>query len=545
MAAATERGVPLVIELRDYQNELVDGSLAAWQTGARRIAMVLATGGGKTPTFSKIAGMAVAAGQGVLVLAHRDELLDAAIEKLGWINPGVKIGRLQGATKEYRAPVVVGSVLTAAGKIALPLLRSRRWGLIIVDETHHIVAETYMRVLRELGAFEPDGPLVLGVTATLGRADRKALGDVFEAVVEPQIGLLDLIKRGFLVRPRGIRVRIADLDMSRVKKVAGELNQGQLGAAMSAAMAPKRIVEAWFEHAAGRPTMAFMPSVDVSKEVVEAFRAEGVAAVHIDAKTPKGDRDNPEPGTRRWCLNEFRAGRITLICNVGLFTEGTDLPSISCVILKMTMSVLLYMQMVGRGLRLHPGKEDCVVLDPCGVTGRHKLATLVNLGGAGDIEVDEVPDDLLMYEEDLADELVETEDIGRVETQYADGDLDHELFDLFEQSHSAWLRTSGGIWFLPTPEGFIYLAPRADDRYDLCWFLEAARYRVRTADRGVIQAGMEIGYAMAAGDDYVSKVPHWQNARDASWRADAAWAASADANAKRRASAALDPAHAQ
>lgn len=530
-----------MITLRDYQDELVEGSLKAWQTGARRIAMVLATGGGKTPTFSKLAGMAVAAGQGVLVLAHRDELLDAAIEKLEMVNPGIKVGRLQGATKQYRAPVVVGSVLTAAGKVALPMLRSRRWGLIIVDETHHIVAETYMRVLRELGAFEPDGPLVLGVTATLGRADRKALGDVFEAVVDPQIGLIDLIKRGYLVKPRGIRVRIADLDMSRVRSVAGELNQGQLGAAMSAAMAPRRIVEAWLEHAKDRPTMAFMPSIDVSKEVVEAFCAEGITAVHIDAKTPKGDRTNPEPGTRRWCLNEFRDGRITVICNVGLFTEGTDLPTISCVILKMTMSALLYQQMVGRGLRLSPGKRDCVVLDPCAVTTKHKLATMVSLGGAGDIDVDEIPDDLLMYEEELADiDTTELDEQGVAEpVEYADGDLDHELFDLFSESHSAWLRTNGGIWFLPTPEGFVYLAPRVEDRYDLCWHLEK-QWQRPSAGSGVIQAGMEIGYAMAAGDAYVASVPYWQNQRAAQWRGNERAAARHDANAVRRASAVLD-----
>lgn len=522
-----------MITLFDYQQELVDGALELWRQGHRRIAMVMATGGGKTPTFSKVAGLANAAGQGVLVLAHRRELLDQAIDKLEQVNPGIGIGRLDGSTKEYRAPVVVGSVATAAGRTTLPLLKMRQWGLIIVDETHHIVAGSYMKILRELGAFEPDGPLVLGVTATLGRADRKALSDVFEAVVEPQIGLLDLIKRGRLVRPRGIRVRIADLDLSRVRSVAGDLGQAQLGAAMSAAMAPKRLLEAWLEHAKGRSTMAFMPSIEISKEVVEEFRAAGIAAVHLDGSTADDVREK--------ALDDFRAGRITMISNVGLFTEGTDLPCIECVILKMTMSGLLYQQMVGRGLRLHPGKRDCIILDPTGVTGRHKLATMVNLNGPGDIDVDEVPDELLMYEEDLEDvDAAEAEDAGRPETEYADGDLDHELFDLFAESHSAWLRTAGGIWFLPTPEGFIYLAPRPHDRYDLCWFLEAARYRVATADRGVIQSDMEIGYAMAAGDDYVSRVPHWQNARDAAWRADARHTARYDANAKRRASAALD-----
>jgi superfamily II DNA or RNA helicase len=522
-----------VIKLFDYQEELVEGAIACWRQGYRRIAMVMATGGGKTPTFSRLAGMCAESGRGVLVLAHRTELIDQAIDKLEQVNPGIRIGRLQGTKKEYRAPVVVGSVATAATATTLALLRARQWGLIIVDETHHIVAETYMRILRELGAFEPDGPLVLGVTATLGRADRKALGDVFEAVIEPQIGLLDLIRRGRLVRPRGIRVRIADLDLSRVKTVAGDLGQRQLGAAMSAAMAPARLIEAWTEHAKGRPTMAFMPSIDISKEVVEAFRAAGVAAVHLDGTTPDDVREK--------ALDDFRAGRITLISNVGLFTEGTDLPIIECVILKMTTSGLLYQQMVGRGLRLYPGKKDCVILDPTGVTGRHKLATMVNLNGPGDIEVDEVPDDLLMYEEDLAEAEAEpAEDVGAEHPEYADGDLDHELFDLFAESHSAWLRTAGGVWFLPTPEGFIYLAPRPHDRYDLCWFLEPARFRRNTAERGVIQADMEIGYAMAAGDEYVARVPYWQNSRDAEWRRDPDRASRSDANAKRRASAALD-----
>lgn len=523
-----------MITLFDYQQEQVDGALSLWAAGHRRIAMVMATGGGKTPTFSAVAGMAVTSGQGVLVLAHRTELIDQAIDKLQQVNPGIRVGRLQGADKQYRAPVVVGSVATAATKATLSLLKMRRWGLIIVDETHHIVAESYMRILRELGAFEPDGPLVLGATATLGRTDRKALSDVFEAVVEPQVGLLDLIKRGRLVRPRGIRVRIDGLDLNKVNKVAGDLGQRQLGAAMSAAMAPKRIVEAWQEHAAGRLTMAFMPSIEISKEVVEAFRAAGVAAVHLDGNTPDAVRDAT--------LDDFRAGRVTLICNVGLFTEGTDLPMIECVILKMTMSTLLYMQMVGRGVRLWPGKKDCVVLDPCGVTTRHKLATLVNLNGPGDIDEGEIPDDLLVYEEDDAEA---AEDVGRPETEYADGDLSHELFDLFEQSHSAWLRTPGGRWFLPTPAGFVYLVSRGHDRYDLCWCIDPALSHSRKAQsgsfqRGVIQADMEIGYAMAAGDDYVARQPQWQLARDADWRQDGVRVGRFNASRILRASVALD-----
>lgn len=476
--------------------------------------MVMATGGGKTPTAMAIANLSLDAGLPVLWIAHRTELIDQAIDKARQVAPGRRIGRLQGRVKEYRAELVVGSVQTAATPTTLPLLVRRQWGLIVVDETHHVTADTYMRVLRDLGAYAPDGPLVLGVTATLDRADGRALGEVFEAVVEPQIGLIDLIRHPegpFLVRPRGIRVRIADLNLDRVKRTAGDFNAGALGAAMSAAMAPQRIVEAWQEHAKGRPTVAFMPTVAISIEQAEAFRGAGYRAVHLDGTTPAADRERS--------LEAFRRGEVEILCNVGLFTEGTDLPSISCVILgRPTSSTGLYQQMVGRGLRIHPDKRDCIVLDVSGVTGRHKLATLVSLGGADRPE--DMPDDLLMYEEDLTGEdpdaaldIDPDTPLDNEGPEYADGDTVHELVDLFGQSHSAWLRTDGGVWFLATPHGYVYLARRAEaERYDLAYYAHSAR------QRGVIQDNLTIEYAMAAGDEYVASNPIWQAERSAPWR---------------------------
>lgn len=501
--------------LRPYQQDLVAGVLARWQEGARRVAMVMATGGGKTPTAMTIAEMSVAAGRPVLWLAHRTELIDQAMDKARQVAPGRRIGRLQGTAKQFRAEIVVGSVQTASTPGSLNLLRSRQWGLIVVDETHHVAADTYQRVLRELRAFEPDGPLTLGVTATLDRADGLALGQTFEAVADPRVGLIDLIRSDppYLVPPRGIRVKIAGLDLGRVRRTVGDFNSGALGAAMSAAMAPQRIVEAWEEHAKGRPTVAFLPTVAISIEQAEAFRAAGYAAVHLDGTTGASARAD--------ALDRFRAGDVDVLCNVGLFTEGTDLPSIACVILgRPTSSTPLYQQMVGRGLRLHPGKRDCIILDVTGVTGRHKLATLASLGGADSPEG--IPDDLLMYEEDLTSEDVEAyDDTGESDAagqdpepvEYADGDLAHELVDLFGKSHSAWLRTPGGRWFLPAGnQGFVYLAPRGADRYDLCWATSAPRAM------GHIQYDMEIGYAMAAGDEYVAARPLWQLDRGAPWR---------------------------
>lgn len=503
--------------LRPYQLELVEGALKLWRQGYRRIAGVMATGGGKTPTAMSIANLSLDAGLPVLWIAHRAELIDQAIDKARQVAAGRRIGRLQGRDKQYRAEIVVGSVQTACTKSTLPLLKTRRWGLIVIDETHHATADTYVRILRELGAYDEGGPLVLGVTATLDRSDGRALGEVFEAVIEPQIGLIDLIRHPegpFLVPPRGVRVKIAELDLAHVRRVAGDFNSGALGAAMSAAMAPKRIVEAWIEHAQGCPTIAFLPTVALSIEQAQAFNDAGIPAVHLDGTTPAAERAR--------ALDEYRAGRIVVLCNVGLFTEGTDLPSTSCVILgRPTWSSTLYQQMVGRGLRLYPGKRFCWILDVTGVTGRHRLATLASLGGAPGEE--EMPDELLMYEEDEAgielpadDDHTET---GEAEEQvYADGDLAHELVDLFGESHSSWLRTPGGRWFVPAgTQGFVFLVPSMSgesDRYDVRWM---------TFDRGhegLIRSDMELGYAMAAADEFVAERPMWQAERNAPWRAE-------------------------
>lgn len=501
--------------LRPYQQELVDGMLAEWRVGFRRIAAVMATGGGKTPTAMTVAEMSLKNGLPTLWIAHRTELIDQAIDKAEQVAPGRRIGRMQGRVKQYRAELVVASIQTASTQSSLSMLKSRRWGLIVIDETHHVVADTYVRLLRELRAYESDGPLVLGVTATLDRQDDRALGDVFESVVTPQIGLIDLIRAPapgpYLVPPRGVRVKIAELDLAHVKRTAGDFNSGALGSAMSAAMAPKRIVEAWQEHAPERPTVAFLPTVALSIEQAQTFNDAGIIARHLDGSTPAAERAE--------ALEAFRRGETMILCNVGLFTEGTDLPSIACVILgRPTSSASLYQQMVGRGLRLHPGKRDCVVLDVTGVTGRHKLATLASLGGASG--PDEMPDDLLLYEvDDDADELVELPvelDAPGDDAEppvYADGDLAHELVDLFGQSYSSWLRTPGGSWFVPAgAAGFVYLDALPDDRY---------RLKYVTADgahRGELRSDMEIGYAMAAGDEYVSSRPEWQAERTAPWR---------------------------
>jgi superfamily II DNA or RNA helicase len=488
----------------------------------------MATGGGKTPTAMRLADMSIEQGLPVLWIAHRTELIDQAIDKAQQVAPSRRIGRFQGRVRQWRSDLVVGSIQTVSTEASLNVLGSRRWGLIVIDETHHATAATYRRVLDRLGCYGEAGPLVLGVTATLDRADGASLGEIFESVADPRIGLLDLIRSTppYLVPPRGIRVKIDDLDLGAVRQTAGDLNAGQLGAAMAAAMAPQKIVEAWIEHAKGRPTIAFLPTVAISIEQAEAFNQAGIVAVHLDGTTAAADRAT--------ALDEFREGKIEVLCNVGLFTEGTDLPSVACVVLgRPTSSGSLYQQMVGRGLRLHPGKADCIILDVTGVTGRHRLATMASLDGAPSPE--KIPDELLLYEDEQVDDVAgddEDDPDSAQAADYATGKLEHELIDLFGQSHSAWLRTDGGKWFLPHPDGMVYLEPTEHGRYDLNWFTDGRH--------GTIQDDMEIGYAMAAGDEYVARVPIWQLDREADWRKSAARVARWERTARNKASIALD-----
>jgi superfamily II DNA or RNA helicase len=518
--------------LRDYQQDLVEGAFRLWMNERRRrIAMVLATGGGKTVVGMRIAETMLSSfGLPVLWIAHRTELIDQAVDKAQQVAPTRRIGRYQGSTKEYKAEVVVASIQTASTPTGLARLSTRRWGLIVVDETHHVAADTYVRVLKTLGAYEPTGPLVLGITATLDRGDRRSLGEIFEEVVDPVIGLAELIKREYLVPLRGIRIRIADLDLDKVKRSAGDFSGRALGQAMSDAMAPRRIVEAWQEHAKGRQTLAFLPSVEMSRDQAAAFVAAGIPAVHCDADTPKEQRAG--------ALNAYRTGTVTVICNVGLFTEGTDLPETECVILgRPTSSTPLYQQMAGRGTRLAPGKRDCIILDVAGSTKRHKLATLVSLSGAEGPE--DMPDDLLVYEIDELSDDVDLDtlpDAGEATEpiDYADGDLEHEMFDLFGKSHSTWLRTLGGRWFIPAGHGgYLYLVPASPDRYHLRY------WHAPSGTGGALREDMEIGYAMAAGDEIVEQNPVWMMHRDAGWRAGGR-GERFDREAIRRASAVLD-----
>jgi ATP-dependent helicase IRC3 len=377
------------LTLRPYQVEALEKVTARAGEGVRRQLGVAATGLGKTVMFCALAEQM---GCRTLILAHRDELISQAAGKVREVWPEApSIGIVQGGTNESGAHVVVASVQTVSRRNRLHQLGpahgavdgldgallaggwANPFGLVVVDEAHHTAAETYRRILDHLGAGKPDGPLLLGVTATPDRGDGKGLDDLFDEI-SFTYDILWGIRAGYLCDLRGRAIRVADLDVRGIAVSRGDYQTGAAGEALLDAGAPDVIAEAWLEHARGRRTLVFTPTVETAQLTAAAFRHRGVAAESVSGGTSMEDR--------RLILKRFDRGEIDVVVNCMVLTEGYDAPRVDCIVVaRPTKSRALYTQMVGRGTRRHPDKTDCLVLDVVGASDEHSLVTIPSLFG--------------------------------------------------------------------------------------------------------------------------------------------------------------------
>lgn len=354
------------MELRDYQVECCDAVDKAFAGGQEYCLVELPTASGKTVTFVETIRRR---GGRALVLAHREELLNQATDKLvaAGIHPW-QIGRVMAGRNEHDHEIVVASVQTLARSARRAPLMRQHWDTIVVDEAHHSPAESYQNILRDLVGHE-HGTLVLGVTATI---NRKGMGDIWGEPVYSK-SILEMIDAGWLSELKAKRIAL-DMSFKGVRKAAGDYRADDLAGALLKAEAPRIVVKRWMEEADNRHTLVFTPTVPVAHAVAEAFGEQGIDAEAIDGTTAATDRAG--------AIERFRSGETMVLCNCALFTEGVDLPMCSCVVIaRPTLSPLLYAQMLGRGLRLHPGKDDCLILDLAGASKRHTLGKLKQADG--------------------------------------------------------------------------------------------------------------------------------------------------------------------
>lgn len=442
-------------QLREYQRDAADAAFDGWERGLKRVALVLPTADGKTTIFTAVIERWLAdnAGRRALVVAHRKELIEQAAARVRQNMPGTPVGVVMAERNQTLAPVLVGSIQTLASERRRSMLRNV--GLIVIDEAHRSVSASYLGLLDAW----PDAQ-VLGVTATMSRSDDLALGDVWQDVVYRRTIAQSLRGEGndgvpTLVRPVGVRVVVDDLDLRRVKVSRGDYADGDLGRAVADSMAPQMIAKAYREQCADRQGIVFAPTVDSARVIADALSAEGFPAALVHGGTPAGERSA--------VLDAFRAGSVQVLCNCAVFTEGTDLPMASvCVIARPTKHSGLYIQMVGRVLRLWPGKVDALVLDVAGAAARHSLEARVELFGieaAERIEAEDVePEALDELEIETGSDLeLDFDRDGAART--ADGRLVFTIVDLFAGSETAWSRTPRGIWYFPGKDRFVAILP--------------------------------------------------------------------------------------
>lgn len=489
------------IKPRPYQEEAIKACIDERQAGTTRGIVSLPTGTGKTP----LAGMIISAfKQETIFLVHREELLHQAVEKIKLTAPGANVGILR--AEEHGgldADICVASVQTAARPGNIEKLARRAFCLAVVDECHHFIrSSSYWRILSALGFMDGSrDKFTLGLTATPFRLDRAALSEAFEKVIFER-SILTMIKAGYLCDARGIAIR-TETDISDIRTRAGDFAADELSMAIDTPERNGVVVDAYLSHADGRKAVVFTVDVKHAQNVAAAFLARGVNARAVHGKMKREERAA--------ILDDYARGALDVVTNCGVLTEGWDVTETGAVLhARPTKSKGLYIQMTGRGLRLHPGKKDCIVLDFVDNAGRHNLCGFSDLGG----------------EETINPENGEsiTEAIARAERSAADkvAAVHSEEIDLFGRSAFVWSKVNADT----------YRATVDADRY--VWVRKSVknkrRYMVYVADkrgaymRTLADNALDLGYAQGIAEDYmraeIGERKMALSAKSAAWRAE-------------------------
>jgi superfamily II DNA or RNA helicase len=474
-----------LVRLRDYQNECFEAVWASLAYARERVACVLPTGAGKTVIFAHLARYWSMDRGPVLILVHRDELIRQTLNKLAEAAPWLEVGVIQGQRKELDKRVTVASVQTLsrypemAGQLARNFERGKFYvgPLAIVDECHHATAKSYRTALEAYGCFNHHGSRAVGFTATLTRGDNAGLGNVWEEVVFRR-DILDMIP-DYLCDVTGRTVTVDGMSLAEARVSGGDYTAGSLSDILTSSDAASYAANGWLEHAAGRPGICFVPTVDTAWLFRDAFKAAG-----IDCGVVWGAQDRD---ARREALLDARNGDLDVLINCMVLTEGFDWPAAEvCMIARPTTHAGLYVQMAGRALRKAEGKKSALILDLVGLDATLRLATIADLSSRRIREIK--PGETLT-------EAAERER-GEGSPFLADYVMGHRDLELFQRSEANWLTTRAGVKFIaPGGDQIVFVWPDGSatepDRYKV-------GVRPLNARGGEFRVtGMELDFALA------------------------------------------------
>jgi superfamily II DNA or RNA helicase len=345
--------------LRPYQEAAVTDASNALDKHGNTI-VVAPTGAGKTIMLSALVGRRFKDGKKILVIQHRDELVNQNKDKFERINPNITTSIVNGAVKCWDGDAVFSMIQTISRDRNL---RDRVvFDMIVIDESHHAAADTYKKVIN---AVKKDNPSVeiAGFTATPNRGDGKGLRSIFSNCAH-QIEITTLIREGFLVAPKTYVIDCGVRDqLENVTRRGNDFDMDEVEAIMNRKVINDAVVENWMEKAGDRKTVVFCSTVTHAEDLLEVFLEAGVEAGMVVGTTPKDERAET--------LDSLSRGSLQVVVNVAVLTEGFDAPQVACIVLTRPCSQKGTMvQMIGRGLRTIDPEEfpdvvktDCVVLD--------------------------------------------------------------------------------------------------------------------------------------------------------------------------------------
>lgn len=409
------------LSLRPYQKDAIENVIKSFKDKIHKQLLVLPTGSGKTCVFIAIAKYYF---RKTLILAHRDELISQAEDKFKKFWPQASVGIYKGQKDTIRHQIIISSVQTCSKSKRLEELKKKGFDLLVIDEAHHASADSYQKIIKELGFVDNPEKLLIGVTATPSRADKKSLGSIFQEITYT-ISFDTLIKSKYLA-PIIARRILTDFKINSIKTSMGDFAIGELAHAVNIPERNNFIFLKWKKYALNRKTLAFCVDVQHCKDLSEEFKKHGISAAAV-----WGDMDRK---LRKQVLHDFSTGAISVLTSCSLLTEGFDEPSIACIIMaRPTKSQSLYVQMVGRGLRIDSAssKEDCLVLD---FTDKYNnLNTIVSLP-------DVMPNVKILTEESPKKQIERTEPIGQIIR--SDQNID-QTFDILGKPKFIWIYIDG------------------------------------------------------------------------------------------------------
>lgn len=345
----------MTYQLRPYQSDLLDRVAQSWEVGNRRIMLQLPTGGGKTICFSHLVAQALTAGKTVLVIAHREELINQAADKIATITE-IEPGIIKAGYKpDYSKPIQVASVQSLTRRLG----NCPNFDIIVIDEAHHTTTKTYRTTLEAFPRTH-----VLGVTATPIRLDGTGFRDLFEDLI-CGVTVSELIEMGSLSHYK-YYAPARSMSLVGVKKRGGDYSAESIENANSSESVAADCLKAYRDYLQGKQSIIFAVSITHSIAIASSFQANGIPTAHLDGTS---DSD-----TRLLTMTAFREGKIRVLTNCALFDEGLDIAGLDGVILaRPTASLGRYLQMIGRALRPSPNKDHAKIIDLAGNWERHGL----------------------------------------------------------------------------------------------------------------------------------------------------------------------------